>query len=64
MNNKIRNLKVVKTFSASPRAHLPLSGRWLERAGFSIGMEVNVIVRNECLIILPKTTEIAAIKEK
>ena len=57
MNRKIRNLKVVKSFSSSPKAHFLLSGRWLEQAGFTIGMEVHVIVRNECLVILPKSTE-------
>ena len=62
MNSKIRNLKVVKSFSSNPKAHLPLSGRWLEQAGFRIGMEVNVIVQNKCLIIFPKPTEVAPIK--
>jgi len=54
MKNKNRTLKVVRSFSKNPKAHLPLSGLWLERAGFTIGTVVNVIVKDECLIILPK----------
>ena len=54
---KNRTLKVVKSFSTKPKAHLPLSGLWLERAGFTIGTEVSVIVKDKCLIILPKTYE-------
>lgn len=46
MNKSTRKLKVVKSFSTNPKAHLPLSG-WLEQAGFSIGTEVNVIVRDK-----------------
>jgi len=57
MNKSIRRLKVVKSFSANPKAHLPLSGHWLEKAGFTIGTEVNVIVRDKCLVILPKPHE-------
>ncbi len=54
-----RNLKVVKSFTHIPRAFLPLQGRWLEQAGFHIGMRVQVVVREECLVILPspKTPE-------
>jgi hypothetical protein len=30
-----------------------LTGLWLDRAGFKIGMHVEVIVRKECLVIIP-----------
>jgi hypothetical protein len=53
MDKKTRILKVVKSFHEKPKAFLPLSGIWLERAGFFIGMQVEVIVREECLIIIP-----------
>lgn len=32
-------------------AYLKLSGRWLEEAGFTISSKVNVIVKNNLLII-------------
>ncbi len=54
MNKKTRTLKVVKSLSQNPKALLPLSGRWLEKAGFTIGTQVNVIVREECLVIIRK----------
>ena len=57
MKAQDRILKVVKSFSKRPKAHLPLSGRWLERAGFTVGTKVKVIVRDKCLIILPKQPE-------
>ena len=50
---KNRNLKVVRAFSARTRPHLPLLGRWLEKAGFEIGMRVDVEVRPRCLVITP-----------
>jgi len=48
-----RSLKIVYSFSTTPKALLPLKGNWLEQAGFSIGMRVDVIVRQQCLVILP-----------
>ena len=51
MNNKFRHLKVVRSFKSPPRAQLSLSGRWLEYAGFRIGMSVRVMVLERCLII-------------
>lgn len=50
---KNRELKIVKSFSSNPTALLPLKGRWLEQAGFNIGMRVQVIVREQCLVVLP-----------
>ncbi len=57
MKKETRRLKVVKSFSTNPKASLPLSGRWLEQAGFPIGTEVNVIVRDKCLVILHRSNE-------
>ncbi|MES9854544.1 MAG: SymE family type I addiction module toxin [Candidatus Thiodiazotropha sp. L084R] len=57
MEKKTRNLKVVRSFCTKPKALLPLSGCWLERAGFKIGTRVDVIVREECLVILPSESE-------
>ncbi|MEW8329680.1 MAG: SymE family type I addiction module toxin [Candidatus Thiodiazotropha sp.] len=57
MEKKTRNLKIVQSFCTKPKALLPLSGRWLERAGFKIGMRVDVIIREECLVILPSESE-------
>ncbi|MEW8073914.1 MAG: SymE family type I addiction module toxin [Candidatus Thiodiazotropha sp.] len=57
MENKTRNLKIVRSFCNKPKALLPLSGLWLERAGFKVGMHVDVIVREECLVILPSGSE-------
>ena len=48
-----RNLKVVRAFSAQIKPHLPLVGRWLEKAGFKIGMRVDVEVKSQCLVIRP-----------
>jgi len=48
-----RHLKIVQSFSTTPKACLPLKGNWLAQAGFSIGMVVDVIVRDQCLVILP-----------
>ena len=53
VDKKIRQLTVVRSFGDKPKALLPLSGRWLEKAGFPIGTTVNVIVREECLVITP-----------
>ncbi len=52
MSKESRELKVVRHFSNKPVASLPLKGRWLEEAGFKVGTQVNVIVRNGCLVIL------------
>ena len=57
MEKKTRNPKVVRSFSANPKAMLPLSGHWLERAGFRMGMRVDVIVRDKCLVILPSGSD-------
>jgi len=57
MQKKVRKLKVVRSFAQKPKALLPLSGRWLENAGFQIGRHVNVIVREECLVITPTNSE-------
>ena len=57
MEKKIRNLRVVRSFHVNPKALLPLSGRWLERAGFKVGMSVDVIVRDECLVIIPSVSD-------
>ena len=54
MSIKNRNLKVVRSYSNKPRPFLPLSGVWLEKAGFKIGMRVEVIVRESCLVITPE----------
>jgi hypothetical protein len=53
MDRQRRNLKVVRGFSTKPKPSLPLAGRWLEKAGFKIGMRVDVQVRPQCLIITP-----------
>ena len=53
MGRKSRNLKVVRSFSSPPKACLPLTGRWLEQAGFEIGTQVEVLVREDCLVITP-----------
>lgn len=50
---KTRQLKIVKAFTTKPTPLLPLKGHWLAQAGFSIGMQVEVIVREQCLVILP-----------
>lgn len=57
MDKKTRQLTVVRSFSNQPKAYLPLSGRWLEKAGFPIGTKVNVIVRDQCLVVVAKSTE-------
>lgn len=57
MQLKSRNLKIVKSFSNTPKASLRLSGLWLEKAGFTIGKEVEVIVRRECLVIIPEKAQ-------
>jgi len=48
-----RHLKVVRSFSHKPKAALPLTGKWLEQAGFKIGTYVEVTVQEECLVIMP-----------
>jgi hypothetical protein len=48
-----RNLKVVRSFGNKSVPYLPLKGRWLEQAGFAVGMRVDVIVVPDCLIIMP-----------
>ncbi|MFA7243318.1 MAG: SymE family type I addiction module toxin [Sulfuricellaceae bacterium] len=48
-----RILKVVRSNPAKHLPHLSLKGRWLERAGFTVGMRVKVFVMNQCLIVLP-----------
>ncbi len=53
MDRQRRNLKVVRGFSAKPKPSLPLAGCWLEKAGFKIGMRVDVQVQPGCLIITP-----------
>jgi len=53
MTNKDRTLKIVRSFGYKLRPTLPLTGRWLEQAGFVIDMRVRVIVRDKCLVILP-----------
>lgn len=53
MNKKSRTLKIVRSFARKPRASLPLSGVWLEEAGFTIDMRVKVIVKEKCLVIIP-----------
>ncbi len=52
MSKESRELKVVRHFSNKPVVSLPFKGRWLEEAGFKVGIQVNVIVRNGCLVIL------------
>lgn len=53
MGKSVRNLKIVRSFSNQPVPHLPLTGRWLEQAGFTMGMRVNVLVATGCLVIQP-----------
>jgi len=53
MQRLSRKLKIVRQFSSTPKASLPLAGRWLEKAGFHIGLRVEVIVRENCLLIVP-----------
>ncbi len=55
MEKSDRTLKVVQSISARHLPYLPLKGRWLERAGFTIGMRVDVLVKAQCLIILPSS---------
>lgn len=56
MNKPVRNLKVVRAVSVKHMPYLPLKGRWLERAGFSVGMRVDVLVKEQCLIVLPSNS--------
>jgi Toxin SymE, type I toxin-antitoxin system len=53
MEKSNRNLKIVQSFSATHLPYLPLQWRWLERAGFTVGMRVDVLVKDQCLIVLP-----------
>jgi hypothetical protein len=53
MEKANRSLKIVRSFSAKHLPHLPLKGRWLERAGFTVGMRVEVLVKDQCLIVVP-----------
>ena len=53
MEKASRSLKIVRWFSGKQLPHLSLKGRWLERAGFTIGMRVEVLVKDQCLIVLP-----------
>jgi len=48
-----RTLKIVQSFRNRQHPALPLSGRWLQQAGFAINMRVKVVVRDKCLVILP-----------
>jgi len=48
-----RYLKVVPAFSAMHLPQLVLKGRWLERAGFSIETRVRVLVRKNCIVVIP-----------
>lgn len=52
-NKNTRYLKVVRSFSTRTRPHLPLTGLWLEQAGFTTGMRVQVIVKHGSLVIRP-----------
>ncbi|MBL1277856.1 MAG: SymE family type I addiction module toxin [Ectothiorhodospiraceae bacterium] len=54
---KSRYLKVVRSFGDYSKASLPLTGRWLEKAGFVIGSRVEVVVRKGCLMIVPLVEE-------
>lgn len=56
-NKNTRYLKVVRSFSARSRPHLPLTGLWLEQAGFTTGMRVQVIVEHGSLVITPDTLD-------
>jgi hypothetical protein len=58
--DRIRRLKIVKAFTTKPTPLLPLKGHWLAQAGFPIGMQVDVIVREQCLVILPSRPADAA----
>ena len=53
MNNPNRNLKIMRSSANKSGAHLSLKGRWLEQAGFTVGMRVDVIVVPGCLIVMP-----------
>ena len=53
MEKSKRSLKIVQSISARHLPSILLKGRWLERAGFTIDMRVDVIVRAQCLVILP-----------
>jgi len=53
VNKNTRYLKVVQSFSTRSRPHLPLTGQWLEQAGFTAGMRVQVIVKQCNLVIRP-----------
>lgn len=50
---KNRNLKIVRRYDRKHFASLLLYGRWLEQAGFTVDMQVKVIVRNRCLVVVP-----------
>ena len=56
MKKKYRKLKVVQHLDDRPVASLPLKGQWLEEAGFRIGREANIIVGQDCLIIVASST--------
>ena len=53
---KNRSLKVVKSFAKKTKASLCLKGMWLEQAGFTIDMRVDVIVKEKYLVIIPSET--------
>jgi len=37
-------------------AQLPLQGRWLEEIGFTVGVAVNVVFTDSCLVLTADTT--------
>ena len=59
-----RRLKIVKSISPKLSPLLPLKGNWLAQAGFRTGMYVDVIVREQCLVILPSKRDDHAQYEK
>jgi hypothetical protein len=51
---KNRNLTVTRSLRNRRHPALSLSGRWLEQAGFVIDTRVKIVVRDKCLVVLPR----------
>lgn len=53
MNKFKRKLKVIRVAPDKAIPCLLLKGSWLEKAGFAIGVSVDVHVVSDCLVIVP-----------
>ena len=43
-----------RTYDRITVPHLRLSGRWLEKAGFEVGQEIEIQISEQQLILTPK----------